>query len=58
MCRIYGIVNSPLLFKLIMSECKIDTPSTIIHMRDKLMNLATYIATVQGDVDRFNKYTR
>ena len=58
LCKINGTGNGPLLFKLIMSECTIDTPSTIIRMREKLMHLDTYMSTVQGDVDKFNKYTR
>ena len=58
LCKINGTGNGPLLSKLIMLECVIDTPTTIIRMREKLMNLATYMTTVQGDVEKFNKYTR
>lgn len=54
-CKINGTGNGPLLFKLIMSECVIDTPSIIIQTREKLMNLATYMVTVQGDSYGYSK---
>ena len=55
LCKISKIGNGPLLFKLIMSECMINTSSIIICIQEKLMYLDMYMTTVQEDI---NKYTR
>ena len=43
---ISGIGNGPMIFKLIMLECTIDTPSTVIRLREKMLVLDTYMITV------------
>ena len=43
---INGIGNGPMIFKLIMLECTIDTPSTVIRLREKMLVLDTYMITV------------
>ena len=44
--RINGTGNGPLLFKLIMSECSIDTPATVMRLREKFLNLDANMSTV------------
>ena len=56
--RVNGVGNGPMLFKLIVSECSIDTPATMMRLREKFLTLDHYMATVQGDVDKFRKYVK
>ena len=56
--RVNGVGNGPMLFKIIVTECSIDTPATIMRLREKFLTLDHYMATLQGDVDKFNKYVK
>jgi hypothetical protein len=50
--------NGPMLFKLIMSKAIIDTRSTSSHIQANLMNLPSYISTIDSDIIRFNEYVK
>ena len=56
--KITGTGNGPLLFKLIMSECTIDTPATIMRLRGNIFHLDSYMTQAQGDIEKFNKYVK
>ena len=56
--RVMGCGNGQLLFKLIMSECSIDTPETIMRLREKFLTLDAYMATVQGDIEKLTSMLR
>ena len=56
--KINDVLNGPLFYKLIMFTCCIDTPGTVMRLREKLLNLDAYISTVQEDVEKFNKYLK
>lgn len=50
--------NGPMLFKLVMSRAIVDTKSTASHMQGNLMNLTSYISTIDSDIVRFNEYVK
>lgn len=41
--RINGVGNGTMLFKLIMSECTIDTPATVLRLRGNMFELDRYM---------------
>ena len=56
--RVNDIGNVSMMCKLIMLECLIDTPATMMRLRKKFLTLDHYMVTVQGNVDKFNQYVR
>ena len=56
--KINGFGNGTMLFKLIMSECTIDTPSIILRLRWDMFELDGYMVQMQGDIEKFNKYVK
>ena len=53
-----GIGNGPLLVKTIMQTAYVDTRATVLHLRDQLSKLDTYMVDVQSDVENFNDYVK
>jgi hypothetical protein len=45
----------PLMYKVIMRLTTMDSVATTQSLRENLQNLATYAATVQGDIDRIHE---
>ena len=56
--KINGTGNGPILFKLIMSECTINTPATIMRLQGGICHIDGYMTQVQGDIEKFNKYVK
>jgi len=52
------IQSGPLLFKVLMSITTVDTRATVTFIRTNMSNLDSYMATVKGDVIKFNQYVR
>ena len=45
-----------LLFKLMMQKAIIDTRATATHLRENIINLDTYMSTVNSNIEKFNQY--
>ena len=57
----YVIDNIPCrtaLLKVIICESHVDTRSTVLHVREKLSSLDTYITTINYDIGKFNAYVK
>jgi len=52
------IQSGTLLFKVLMSITTVDTRATVTIIRTNMSNLDSYMATVKGDVIKFNQYVR
>ena len=52
------IQSGPLLFKVLMSITTVDTRAIVTFIRTNMSNLDSYMATVKGDVIKFNQYVR
>jgi hypothetical protein len=46
----------PLFLKVIKGTSYIDTNASSIHLEMNLMNLDTYMKTVNGNIEKFNQY--
>jgi hypothetical protein len=50
--------SGPLLFKLLMQKAIIDTRATASILRENLSSLDTYMATINSNIENFNKYVK
>jgi hypothetical protein len=48
--------SGPLLLKLIIRECRIDTRATVRHIRAKLSSLPSYLSSINFNIPEFNRY--
>jgi hypothetical protein len=55
---ILGFTSGPALLKVIIRESHVDTRSTILHVREKLSSLDSYISTISYDITKFNSYIK
>ena len=51
-----GVEYGPVMYKTIMRLATIDNAATSQNLRDNLNNLATYAATVNGDINKIHGY--
>jgi len=52
------VTSGPALLKVIIWESHVDMHSTILHVREKLSSLDSYIATINYDISKFNVYVK
>jgi hypothetical protein len=55
---INGIGCGPLLLKVIIQTAYVDTRSTVLHLREQLSQLDTYMIDVNSDIEQYNDHVK
>jgi hypothetical protein len=56
--HVQGVGCGPLLFKVIMGKAVVDNRATASFYRNNLLELDSYMSTINGDVALFNHYVK